>query len=198
MRLTLAASINRVWTHNLGKLRPSERQQKPPVVVHGLIDVHVGRLDVRTNGIRRPSTTGHTASPNPYELTTALDQHPEGSIQTAENVRECCYLQGRSDPGARRTTPVNPSPQLPSRNPPAARCCTPRPLTCDKQTRRCSHWTEVRMVLTKLDLPSPRGGFPRARPGPPSPPASWSPGVHDRPAAHGRCGQQTRNHFRRK
>ncbi len=51
------------------------------------------------------------------------------------------------------------------------------------------------MVLTKLDLPSPRGGFPRARPGPPSPPASWSPGVHDRPAAHGRCGQQTRNHL---
>ena len=48
------------WTHNLGKLRPSERQQKPPVVVHGLIDVHVGRLDVRTNGIRRPSTTGQT------------------------------------------------------------------------------------------------------------------------------------------
>eukprot|EP01043_Picozoa_sp_COSAG02_P073898 COSAG02_NODE_14561_length_1259_cov_6.828448_2_plen_209_part_00 len=55
----------------------------------------------------RPATS-HTASLRPYELTTALGQHPDGHIQTAKNARECHCLPGKSDLSARRNNVPSP------------------------------------------------------------------------------------------
>ena len=98
------------------------RLQEPPIIA------------ASTAPDGRPATS-HTASLRPYELTTALGQHPDEHIQTAKNARECHCLPGKSDLSARRTPPLFASPQLPFQNAPAARPTPPLPLPCSKSLR---------------------------------------------------------------